>query len=84
MMATHPIGRIGEPIDIAKACAFFASDESNWITGDVMTVSQQDNALKSVESTTNGNLIIRLMVDLWSDLVKFYERDDYQSFSSSN
>ncbi len=28
-----PLGRIGEPEDIAKAVAFFLSDDSSWITG---------------------------------------------------
>ena len=29
----YPLGRIGEPEDIAKAVAFFISDDSSWITG---------------------------------------------------
>lgn len=29
----YPLGRIGEPEDIANAAAFFLSDESSWITG---------------------------------------------------
>jgi NAD(P)-dependent dehydrogenase (short-subunit alcohol dehydrogenase family) len=28
----YPLG-VGEPDDVAKACAFFISDESKWITG---------------------------------------------------
>jgi NAD(P)-dependent dehydrogenase (short-subunit alcohol dehydrogenase family) len=31
--AQHPIGFIGEPIDIAYIDAFLASDESRWVTG---------------------------------------------------
>jgi len=29
----HPIGHIGEPIDIAYASLYLASDESRWVTG---------------------------------------------------
>lgn len=29
----HPIGRIGEPIDIAYVSLYLASDESRWVTG---------------------------------------------------
>lgn len=30
---TYPLGRVGEPADIAAAVAFLASDEASWITG---------------------------------------------------
>jgi dihydroanticapsin dehydrogenase len=32
-IAMHPMGRFGQPEDIAQAAAFLASDESSWITG---------------------------------------------------
>jgi 3-oxoacyl-[acyl-carrier protein] reductase len=34
-----PLGRIGQPQDIAKAAVFLASDDSSWITGEVIPVS---------------------------------------------
>jgi 3-oxoacyl-[acyl-carrier protein] reductase len=33
------LGRIGEPPDIADAVAFFASDDSRWITGQNLDVN---------------------------------------------
>lgn len=36
--ARLPMGRIGEPIDVANAVFFFASEESSWITGTVLNV----------------------------------------------
>lgn len=32
-VAMHPLGRFGQPEDIAQAAVFLASDESSWITG---------------------------------------------------
>ncbi|MER6991676.1 SDR family oxidoreductase [Saccharopolyspora hirsuta] len=36
MAAATPLGRIGEPADIADIVAFLASDDSRWITGQVI------------------------------------------------
>lgn len=36
--AFHPLGRIGQPGDVAEAILFFASDQSAWITGTVLPV----------------------------------------------
>jgi NAD(P)-dependent dehydrogenase (short-subunit alcohol dehydrogenase family) len=33
-----PYGRVGVPLDIAKACVFLASDEADYIVGVVLTV----------------------------------------------
>ena len=35
----YPLGRIGEPVDIANAVLFFASPLSSWITGQILSVS---------------------------------------------
>ena len=29
----YPLGRVGQPIDVANAALFLASDEAAWITG---------------------------------------------------
>ena len=34
----HPIGRIGQPDEIAKAILYFASDDASWTTGAILTV----------------------------------------------
>ena len=38
LLALHPLGRLGEPSDIANAIAFLISDESSWITGQAIAV----------------------------------------------
>jgi 3-oxoacyl-[acyl-carrier protein] reductase len=37
--AQTPLGRIGQPNDIAPAAVFFASNDSAWITGETLTIS---------------------------------------------
>jgi 3-oxoacyl-[acyl-carrier protein] reductase len=37
--AQTPLGRIGQPDDIAPAVVFLASDDSSWITGETLTIS---------------------------------------------
>ena len=34
----HPMGRSGKPNDIADAALFFASEQSSWITGTLLSV----------------------------------------------
>jgi 3-oxoacyl-[acyl-carrier protein] reductase len=37
--AQTPLGRIGEPDDIAPAAVFFASNDSKWITGETLRIA---------------------------------------------
>lgn len=39
MIEKTPLGRLGQPHDIAKAVAFLASEEAGWITGDRVVAS---------------------------------------------
>lgn len=34
----HPIGRLGQPIDIAYGALYLASDESSWVTGQCLVI----------------------------------------------
>ena len=36
--AMHPLGRLGQPIDIANAILFLASEEADWVTGEILYV----------------------------------------------
>ncbi len=38
MKQAHPIGRLGEPSEVAKAILFLASDDASFITGAVLPV----------------------------------------------
>ena len=37
-VAMHPMGRIGQPEEVASAIVFLASDESSFITGELLRV----------------------------------------------
>jgi len=47
----HPLGRVGEPEDIAAAVAFLASRDAAWITGTALTV---DGGLTAVHTGSNA------------------------------
>ncbi|MER1995731.1 MAG: SDR family oxidoreductase [Arthrobacter sp.] len=36
--AAYPLGRLGEPADVAAGAAFLASDDAAWVTGQVLTL----------------------------------------------
>ena len=38
VLRLHPIGRLGEPDDVAGAAVYLASDESNWVTGSSLMI----------------------------------------------
>jgi NAD(P)-dependent dehydrogenase (short-subunit alcohol dehydrogenase family) len=44
-LSAYPLGRIGQPQDVAHCVLFLASDESSWITGQMIAV---DGGLTSV------------------------------------
>lgn len=39
MVASTPLGRTGQPVDIAKVAVFLASDAAAWVTGERITVA---------------------------------------------
>lgn len=38
MAAKHPLGRVGEPEDVASGIVYLASDESRFITGSELVI----------------------------------------------
>ena len=38
-IAAIPMGRIGQPNDIAKSVLFLTSEDSSWVTGEILTAS---------------------------------------------
>ncbi len=44
----HPLARIGQPADVASAAAFLLSEESSWMTGQILHVDGGMGALRSV------------------------------------
>ncbi|HEY3857432.1 MAG TPA: glucose 1-dehydrogenase [Verrucomicrobiae bacterium] len=39
ILAQTPLGRIGQPEDVAKVAAFLASDDAGWVTGQTLLIS---------------------------------------------
>ena len=39
MVAETPLGRLGQPEDIARVAVFLASDNARWLTGERITAS---------------------------------------------
>lgn len=42
--ALHPIGRIGKPADVVNAILYLASEDSSWVTGEILHVDGGMNA----------------------------------------
>src|SRR5215831_5901133 len=38
LVSQTPLGRVGQPVDIADVAAFLASDNSRWLTGEILLV----------------------------------------------
>ncbi len=49
--ALHPLGRIGEPDEVASAIRWFLSPEQRWVTGQVLGV---DGGLATVQARSGG------------------------------
>ena len=45
-VAMHALGRIGEPLDVARAIQFFLNPNNSWITGQVLAVDGGLSALR--------------------------------------
>jgi NAD(P)-dependent dehydrogenase (short-subunit alcohol dehydrogenase family) len=45
-LSMHPLGRLGKPTDIAAAIAWLLSSQSDWVTGQVLTVDGGLSGLK--------------------------------------
>jgi 3-oxoacyl-[acyl-carrier protein] reductase len=39
VIASTPLGRLGTPADIARVVIFLASDDSAWVTGEIIRAS---------------------------------------------
>ena len=35
---THPLGRVGQPDEVAAMCAYLCSDEAGWVTGGIFPI----------------------------------------------
>jgi 3-oxoacyl-[acyl-carrier protein] reductase len=39
LIANTPLGRVGQPSDIAPIAVFLASDDARWLTGEIISAS---------------------------------------------
>jgi NAD(P)-dependent dehydrogenase (short-subunit alcohol dehydrogenase family) len=39
LQAGIPLGRVGEPIDVARAISYLAGDESSYVSGETFSVN---------------------------------------------
>ena len=53
-LSMHPIGRFGEPEDIARAIVWFASPEQSWVTGQTLGVECGLGSLKTIAAPSTG------------------------------
>ena len=49
--ALHPLGRIGEPDEVASAIRWFLDPQQSWVTGQVLAV---DGGLSSVQARVSS------------------------------
>ncbi len=50
-LAMHPLGRLGQPDDVAAAIEYFMSDASSWVTGQILGVDGGLGQLKLLTQT---------------------------------
>ncbi len=55
--STHPLGRIGQPVDIANVVLFLASDKASFMTGEHICIDGGYNALGAWASAAGASMI---------------------------
>ena len=53
-LSRTPLGRPGEPAEVAKLCAFLASDDAAYITGEVVVIDGGRMALNYTVPVPEG------------------------------
>tara|TARA_Y100000590_G_scaffold308148_1_gene347911 strand:+ start:1127 stop:1948 length:822 start_codon:yes stop_codon:yes gene_type:complete len=54
---THPLGRIGQPVDIANVVLFLASDKASFMTGEHVCIDGGYNALGAWASAAGASMV---------------------------